>query len=218
MEPFAIKDCALIAVATGERAQTLRELRDRLESTHPGCIYYHFWGGLLEPRFDDPEYQNDFASWAWHGLHEARLAERLGIIDPTEYPDLEDLRHELVEVIEEVLDESEILGWMRASQRFHFIRSQIVVLDTAVQITHPGDLSEFIGRMSLGSIFYHFIDARRRTEHGNNDFSEWLMGLGEEYAPLAKRIAALDPYFTSLSEMRRDLEGIIRAFNQKGIP
>ena len=30
-EPFTIKDCALIQIAAGERAQNLRELRDRLE-------------------------------------------------------------------------------------------------------------------------------------------------------------------------------------------
>jgi len=61
IDPFAVKDCALIAIATGERAHNLRELRDRLETTRPGCIYHHFWGGLLRPSFDDPEYQNDFA-------------------------------------------------------------------------------------------------------------------------------------------------------------
>lgn len=44
-EPFAVKDCALIAIGTGERAQNLRELRDRLLTTHPACIYHHFWGG-----------------------------------------------------------------------------------------------------------------------------------------------------------------------------
>jgi len=29
IDPFAVKDCALIAIATGERAHNLRELRDR---------------------------------------------------------------------------------------------------------------------------------------------------------------------------------------------
>ena len=56
-DPFAVKDCALIAISTGTHAQNLRELRDRLETVHPGCIYYHFWGGLLRPQFDEPEYR-----------------------------------------------------------------------------------------------------------------------------------------------------------------
>ena len=76
---FLIKDCALAAIATGLHAQNLRELRDHLTDIHLGCIYYHFWGGLLRPHFDDPEYNNDFASWARHALHDVPLAERLGI-------------------------------------------------------------------------------------------------------------------------------------------
>ena len=60
--PFVIKDCTLIAIATGEEAYNLRELHNQLKTIHPGCIYYHFWGGMLRPSFDEPEYQNDFAA------------------------------------------------------------------------------------------------------------------------------------------------------------
>jgi len=31
-EPFIVKDCTLISIATGEEAQNLRELSDRLEA------------------------------------------------------------------------------------------------------------------------------------------------------------------------------------------
>ena len=68
--PFAIKDCALIAIATGERALTLKELHDTLLEIDHGSIYYHMWGGLLEPRFEEREFNNDFAAWARHGLHD----------------------------------------------------------------------------------------------------------------------------------------------------
>lgn len=40
--PFLIKDCALIGVATGKRAQNVRELRARLRDIDPKSIYYHF--------------------------------------------------------------------------------------------------------------------------------------------------------------------------------
>jgi hypothetical protein len=59
LAPFLFKDCALIAIAIGERARNLRELRERLHDIDPNSIYYHFWGGLLRPRFDDPEYHQD---------------------------------------------------------------------------------------------------------------------------------------------------------------
>ncbi|GLI34410.1 DUF5752 family protein [Desulforhabdus amnigena] len=216
-DPFAVKDCALISIATGKEAQNLRELSDRLETIHPGCIYYHFWGGMLRSSFDEPEYQNDFAAWAWRNLHDTRLAERLAIIDPTHYKDIEDLRRELIDVIEERLAESEFVPWARAGQRFKFIRSQIVVFDTGIRLDHPRGLQERIPKMSLGSIFYHFIDARRRTERGKSDFVEWLQSFGEDaYDELIKRINSVDPYFTTLAALRKELEAVFKMCPMEG--
>ena len=209
LDPFAVKDCALIAIATGERAHNLRELRDRLETTPRGCIYYHFWGGLLRPSFDDPEYQNDFAVWAYHGLHDRFLAERLALIDPTDFADLEGLRRELIEVIEERIDENEMVPWSSAHQQFHFIRSQIVVYDTRIRLTKTEHLKEYIPNLTVGSIFYHFVDARRRTANRSDDFSEWLKGFSNSHKRLLQQIAALDPYFKSLTELRSQLSQIL---------
>ena len=94
MVEFAIKDCTLAILATGRRAQTLREMRDILRDIHSGCIYHHFWGTLLRPQFSDREYNNDFATWCHHSLHDNRAAERLAVIDPAGYSDLESLRQE----------------------------------------------------------------------------------------------------------------------------
>jgi len=212
IDPFAVKDCALIAIATGERAHNLRELRDRLETTRPGCIYHHFWGGLLRPSFDDPEYQNDFAVWAYHGLHDRFLAERLALIDPTELADMEELRRELIEIIEERLDENELVPWASAHQQFHFIRSQIIVFDTRIRISEPEELKGHIPQLTVGSIFYHFVDARRRTANRSDDFSEWLKGFGNSYNKLLEQIAALDPYFKSLTELRSQLSQIVEEY------
>lgn len=56
-EAFTVKDCALIALGTGERAQNLRELRDRLLRVHSGCIYHHFWGGSSNPALKNPSFR-----------------------------------------------------------------------------------------------------------------------------------------------------------------
>lgn len=217
VDPFAVKDCALISIATGKEAQNLRELSDRLETIHSGCIYYHFWGGMLRPSFDEPEYQNDFAAWAWRSLHDSRLAERLAIIDPTYYKDIEELRRELMDVIEERLAESEFVPWARSGQRFKFIRSQIVVFDTGIRIEHPSELRERIPKMSLGSIFYHFIDARRRTKDGKNDFVQWFLSFNREiYDDLIKRINSIDPYFTTLSALRNELHAVFEMCPMEG--
>jgi hypothetical protein len=214
-EPFAIKDCALIAIATGRRAQNLRELRDRLRDIDPNCIYYHFWGGLLRPRFDDPEYHNDFAIWVAHGLHNKALAERLAAIDPVVFEGMEDLRDELIDVIEENLDETEFPKWAERDDQFEFIRSQIVVFDTRIKVYTASDFIEILPKMSVGSIFYHFIDARRRRKNSLDDFQNWLSALGDTFEGLKRRINRIDPYFTRLTRLRDELTKAFRGYFQE---
>ena len=172
--PFAIRDCALVAIATGEKAQNLKELKDIIADINPGCIYYHFWGQLLRPRFDDPEYHNDFASWARHALHDKVLAEKLAVLDPTEIPDIEKLRVELIDIIEERIDENEHIPWCKQDQQFYFVTSQIVVFNTRRMISKASELVSIIPSLSSSSIFYHFIEARRRPFGNIDDFSSWL--------------------------------------------
>jgi hypothetical protein len=207
-QPFRMQDCALIAIATGEKAQNLRELRDRLKDIHSSSLYYHFWGGLLHHHFDDPEFQNDFARWAAYNLNDAKIAEQLSIIDPKAYDNLEDLRTELIEIVEERLSESEHVPWVKTGMEFHFIRSQIVIFDTGKSYNEPVDLLEVIPGMSLGSIFFHFIDSRRRTAEKRNDFSVWLEGFGDTHRKLIEDLDKIDPYFTSLTELRQDINKI----------
>lgn len=210
-DPFAVTDCALIAIATGEKAHNLRELLDRLLRIDiPDVMYFHFWGGLLHSHFMDPEYPNDFGAWAYHSLRDRRLAERLSIINPTDFDSLGDVRKQVIEVVEDRMEEADFDIRKEAEHPFFFMRSQIVVFDTRIRIGHPRDLSEIVPAMTPGSIFYHLIDARRRTESGRNDFSEWLAPWGAPYDALAERIAALDPYFISLKELRDELASTVK--------
>lgn len=209
---FQVRDCALVTMATGFAVQNLREFRDCLERVHEGSIYHHFWGRFLQPQFDEPEYNNDFAAWIYHALHEKALAERLSVLDPTEFQDIEELRQELIDRVEDYLYEKEIVPWSMADQQFHFVRSQIVVLDTGIMLEHPSQLTDILENLSLGSIFYHFIDARKRTEEKNDDFSSWLTGWGDMYEDLRLDILAMDPYFSSLKELRWMLASLFKDF------
>lgn len=217
-QPFEIKDCALVSIATGKRAQNLRELRENLLIIHPESIYYHFWGWRLRPRFEETEYNNDFAEWAHSGLRDNVLAERLSVVDPTGFDDMDALRSELVDILEERLDESEHVAWSKTDQQFYFVRSQIVVFNTKNKIKEPVGLATALPQISLGSIFYHFIDARRRTENGKDDFSEWLSGFGDGYEGLMRQIGGIDPFFHSLTELRRQLTSVMAEhFGEHGL-
>jgi hypothetical protein len=205
-EPFFVKDCALVTIATGRKAQNLKEMREHLLNIHLGSIYHHFWGGLLRPRFDEPEYNNDFAEWVHHALQDNILAERLSVIDPDPFVNLESLRQELLEVIDQRLDEIGTLTWAKPEMQFHFVRAQMVVFDTRGKIEGPEELVEAVSKMSVGSIFYHFIDARRRSPEMMDDFRTWLRSSG--YEDLCSQVAAVDPYFGSIEELRTQLTNL----------
>lgn len=215
VQPFSIKDCALVAIASGKRAQNLRELCNILSTIDADSIYYHFWGGLLRPRFDDPEYHNDFAFWVRHGLHDKVLSERLSLIDPTDFNDLEDLRQELLEVIEERLDELEFPPLAKRDNQFEFIRSQIVIFDTHQEVNESSEFVKIFPRMSVGSIFYHFIDSQRRNENSLDDFQNWMKDLGKRYNRLCHDINEIDPYFSTLTELRDKLLNAFLEFFKK---
>jgi hypothetical protein len=202
---FAIKDCALITIATGRKALNLGEFRDILLNIGLDSVYHHVWGGLLVPRFEEREFNNDFAAWASHGLHDEMLAERLALIDPVDLPELEDLRQEFVDIVEERLDESEHLHWVPAAEQFEFLRSQIVVFDTHKRAERPEDLARLIPTMSARSVFYHFIDARRRGPERTDDFTCWLSSFGGPCDGLCKQLGGIDPYFGSLKGLRQQL-------------
>lgn len=211
-QDIKIMDCALIAIATGIKAQNLRELRDHIQTIHPGCLYHHFWGNLLNPRFDDPEFQNDFAVWTSRHMHELKISEKLSMVDPSIHKNIEDLRKEVLEIIEERLYESDYIPWAKPGEEFHFIRSQVVVFDTGKSYGDPKELIEVVPNMSLGSIFYHFIDSRRRTNDARNDFSVWLSAFGDKYIGLSSELDNIDPYFTTLNELRQEIYHVLNSY------
>ncbi|TKB05961.1 DUF5752 family protein [Desulforhopalus sp. IMCC35007] len=208
---FEIKDCALIAIATSKRAINLKELQSILTQISLDSIYYHFWGGLLQPRFEEREYNNDFAAWAWYALHDAPLGERLAVVDPNDFSNLENLRQELLEIIDERIDEKESLAYTLATSYFEFIRSQIVIFDTLEKAHNPEELTALLPDMSTSSIFYHFIDSRRRLDNQGDDFRLFLNCHGKKYEGLCCRLAAIDPYFGTLSELKKQVVEVFSA-------
>jgi hypothetical protein len=207
-----VKDCALITLATGRRALNLRELRDGIEKCSPASIEYHFFSSQLRPSFDDPEYHNDFALWARHALHDRPLAERLGVLDPLQYDSLESLRLALLDVIEERLSESEFVTWSAREYEFIFLRGQVVVFETGLEAATAKEMARLIPRLSTGSVFYHFVESRRRSPVGLDDFSAWLATTPNGSAILAERLSRVNYYFVSLTELRDELEVVFSEF------
>jgi hypothetical protein len=205
LKTFYLKDCNLSLIATGITATSLNEFRDMLYLVPDSSIYYHFWGNRLRLNFAHPEYHNDFSRWAHFDLHDEVLTERLAIVDPTDFLDTDSLRKKVIEVVEERIDEIEYTSWSRWGPRFHFLRSITIVYDMGLHAQVPSDLKSLVVKMPPTSIFYHFIDARRRTPKQTDDFSYWLTYFDGQFDPVIEKIKLIDPYFLSLSEIKQKL-------------
>lgn len=214
--PFEVRDCTMTALATGLDARNLRELRDRLKRIPEGSLYYHFWGRLLRPVFEKREYNNDFANWAAYSLRDRALAERLALLDPADFEDLGRVREELVEIVEVRLSENPEVPWAAAHEAFHFIRGQLVVFDTHRRLERPEELRGLCADLSVGSVYYHFVDARNRSPEGLDDFQAWLRTWGDGHGGLCAELGKLDLSLATLSVLRDRLDEMFRRFFGEG--
>ncbi len=86
------------------------------------------------------------------------------------------------------------------------------MFDTRRSVNEPAGLAAAVATMSRSSVFYHFVDARRRTPNSVDDFSTWLTDLrDEEYGGLCVRLKGIDPFFSTLTEIGEEL---VRTFKE----
>lgn len=201
--PFKVKDCAIITRMGGvDSAVNLRELRERIAVCPRESLYHHFCETLIRPSFDDPEFRNDFAIWAARYLRDRVLAERLGILNPYEHESLEELREKTLEIIDERLSEVHHIPWVPIEEGFNFMQAATVIFDTGVELKSLQEFSRHLPFMSHTSLYYHFIEARRRTPAKTDDFTNWLIGLQRKPEKLINAFAHMDFYFLRLHELK----------------
>lgn len=211
MKEFAVKDCALLVRMSGlPPAVNLRELRERVAVARESVLYHHFFETPIRHTFDDPFYRNDLAVWASLRLRDPALAERLGIIDPYGFESIEALRASTLEIIDDRLSETAIVPWAGPGEEFFFMEAITVVFDTGERIRHPRDLPAAIQRMTSGSVYFHFLEARRREPRGLDDFTAWFSEGAEEFANHRAALRSIDCSFNSLVQIREALARALR--------
>jgi hypothetical protein len=203
---FRIKDCALITRMAGiSSVMNLRELHERLQHCPLEALYHHLCETQIRPSFDDPEFRNDFALWAARELGDRVLAERLGMLNPYAFDNLSAIKERLLEIVEERISENPQAAWHPAHEEFRFMQAATVIFDTGQTLGSLADLLEAIPRLTASSVYYHFVEARRRTADRLDDFSAWLRDLAEETVEVERALGGVDFYFLSLRELKREL-------------
>jgi Family of unknown function (DUF5752) len=132
------------------------------------------------------------------------LGERLAMVDPVQFPDLQALREELASVIDDHLRSLPLVPGAVLGEPFDFMQSRIVEIPTGIEIRTLAEFREALLEVDLSALYYHLVEARIRLGRGQNDFAAWLeRGLG--LPALAARARALDPYVVSLERTRARL-------------
>lgn len=199
--PFTFIGCVELRQALDKHARDERELMDRLEEVPAGSVFYHTHGYFLRHRPVTTAYGNDFARWAAVEVRDQALAERLAVVDPFEYPNLEDLREELVTIINDHLRRLSWVPRVEFGQAFHFQQSHIVEIPLGPTATSLAEFREGLAAIDASAIYFHMVEARTRLGRQSGDFAEWLR-TSLELPELAERVERLDTYMASLERVR----------------
>lgn len=214
---FEFKQCITVLKATGQKAKSLVELRNTIACVSDDSLYHHTYQYFLKEHI--LQYTNDFARWAGESLEESALAEHLSNIDPYEFSSIEELRNELVRVIDQYLvDFPEPRETIRGDE-FYFNETIVFTFPAGIRSRNLAEFLIGIKYVDPSSVYYHFYEARTRLRGGIDDFSSWIdtaLGKGE----LAASIRGIDPFMHSIEkirdhiveaveqEVRSDMEGI----------
>ena len=204
MTRFEFRDCRQLVQILGLRADDEQELAELLAEVSRDSVYHHTHGHFLRHGFVGAPYPNDFATWAVIQVRDRALGERLAVISPLDHPTLEELREEILGILDDHLSHLNIVPRVIFGEPFEFMQSRVVVVPTGIE---AGSLAEFrkgLATVPASALYFHAIDSARRLPHLQTDFTVWLrddLGLPE----LATAVGRLDPYAGSLERLRAEL-------------
>lgn len=202
VKPFEFRQCISILKATGKKAANLRELRQIISEVNEESIFHHTCQYFLKEH--TREYTNDFAHWAGESLEERALSEHLSNVDPFDFASVNDLRNELVRVIDSYLDLFPEPREAMAGDEFYFNQTTTFVFPTGIRAQNVAEFLMAVKYADAASIYYHFYEARTRLGSGIDDFSAWI---GSEFAKddLAGQIRSIDPFMHTIEGIREHL-------------
>ncbi|MBI1734134.1 MAG: hypothetical protein HYR51_03070 [Candidatus Rokubacteria bacterium] len=213
--PFQFMGCVELRQVVGRRALDERELMDRLEEVPADSIFYHAHGYFLRHRPLTTAYGNDFAAWVAVHVRDLALAERLGVINPFDFRNLEELREELVGTIDDHLARLSSVPRVEFGEPFHFQQSQIVEVALGAPASTLADFRTALAEVDASAIYVHMVEARARLGRRAGDFADWIRS-ALELPELAERIERLDTYMTSLERVRARVLALVDATLEGG--
>jgi Family of unknown function (DUF5752) len=206
--PFYFNSASHLLRIGREKATNLQELLDAVRTCPDASIFQHTFQTLEEHHFIKEGFSNDFSHWAFAACNEVELAERLAAIDIREFTSLPALREQLVHVMEAYLQKNPRAATKLAMEPFYLMASDLVVIPTPYVARNLEEFADGLRKVSIHSIYYHFIDARLRLKLNTNDFSVWL-DQELDMSQTADRLNRIDIYTSTLEGVRRGILKVI---------
>ena len=198
---FKFNTSSLLIEITDKKATNLEEFNNILKTITDSSIFYHVHHAFREYNFAPGQYSNDLARWIVEDLEFNELAEKISSISILDYTDINSLRNDITNIIDEYKSNPIYTKSVPAGREFYFLSAISVALPTKYEVQ---DLDEFVAaleKVGMRSLYYHFFDARLRLGRKTNDFSNWIrINSGNE--KLARSIELLDPYFMSMDQLK----------------
>jgi hypothetical protein len=118
--PFLFKECSELREILGEEAYDEKRLVELLETVPLDSIYFHTHSYFLRHSYVERVYPNDFAQWVAMEVRDHVLGERLAVVDPFEYGELDALRGQLISIIDDHLSRTPIVPRVMFGEPFYF--------------------------------------------------------------------------------------------------
>lgn len=204
MNDFHFIGCIEIKELLGIKANDEQKLLEVIEDVSIDSIYYHTHSCFLRHFYIAGPYTNDFANWVAIQVRDRVLGEKLAFITPSHNKTLEDIRSELIEVIDQHLSRLKTVPWVMYGEPFYFMKSRIIEVPTEIIASNAAEFVEALRVVDASAIYNHVFEARLRDRLGRSDFSIWLeQSLGLK--GLAEKIESVDSYMYSLEGLRGKL-------------
>jgi hypothetical protein len=199
--PIFFTGCWELREMVGRSARDEQQLLEAIEEIPPDSLSYHTHSFFLRHKYIAGPYPNDFATWAAIQVRDRVLGEKLGILDPYDFENLEALRSEIVNIIDEHLSQLQIIPRVIYGEPFHFMQSRIIEVPTGLEARNLMEFRGILATVDLSAVYYHNFEAILRLGRRMGDFALWIEEQ-LELPELARQISRVDFYMISLESVR----------------